>query len=651
MILDWVAQSGLFALAAAVVFVPGLLVGVGLRLRGMTLWATAPAISVGVLAVLALLFPFVSVRWGLLSAGIGVVVVAALAWLVTRALRPISPATPRRELSRGSVLLLAAGLVVGGGLNAARLMTYVGRPDAISQTNDAVFHLNALRWIDETGSASSLDLSGLIGADSFYPAAWHAVTSLVAVDVEVIPTAANMVALVFAALVWPVGIAFLTRVAVRGGVRIAALAAALSAGLMAFPQLMFEWGVLYPYAVSLAVLPAAVACTILIFRTWGQSVRGDGARSSIALILASGAGAVAIALSQPSSILIWALLVLLWATGAVLFPERPRERRAVWSIIALIGGWAVLAVAWLALAYLAGPVLWKPYRSVVGATADVVLNSHSQLPAAPVVSALLIVGLIVAVRDRRLRWLAAAWAAISVLYVVSVSTDLPIIKRALTGPWYGDSFRLAAVVPLIVVPLAAIGLHGLLRWLADRPWRVTAGRTRELALAAIAVVAVAGSVAVALAPVVLLRVAAETDEQSRYTLNDRSYLSEDEYELLRRIPDLVPSDALIIANPSTGAAFAYVLGEREIIPRTWSPPQSAAWDVIALHLRSAGSDPAVCEALVAYGSPSYVLDFGIGGTGPGEYLMPGMTDFDRQDGFEEVAREGEASLWRIDACD
>lgn len=651
MILDWIAQSALFALAAAVVFAPGLLIGVMLRLRGMTLWATAPAISVGALAALALLFPFVSVRWGLLSAAIGVVILAALAWLLTRVLRPYRPAEARPEVSRGSFLLLASGLIVGGGLNAARLMTYVGRPDAISQTNDAVFHLNALRWIAETGSASSLDVSGLIGADSFYPAAWHAVTSLVAVDVGAIPAAANMVALVFAALVWPVGIAFLTRVATRGGVRIASIAAALSAGLMAFPQLMFEWGVLYPYAVSLAVLPAAVACTILIFRAWGLATRGDRVRSSIGLVLASSLAAIAIVLSQPSSILIWALLVLLWSTGAVLFASESRERNRVWEIGGLVVGWGGFAVAWLALAYLAGPVLWKPYRSVVGAVGDVALNSHSQLPATPIVSALLVIGLVVAVRDRRLLWLLGGWAAVSVLYVVSVSVDLPIIKRALTGPWYGDSFRLAAVVPLVVIPLAAIGLHGLVRWLADWPWRVTAGRTRELALLAIAAIAVAGSFAVAAAPVVLLRVGAETDEQSRYTLNDRSYLSDDEHELLLRIPDLVPSDGLIIANPSTGAAFAYVLGEREIIPRTWSPPQSAAWGVIASDLRDAAEDPLVCDALAAYGSPSYVLDFGIGGTGPGEYLMPGMTDFDGQAGFEEVAREGEVSLWRIDACD
>jgi hypothetical protein len=130
-----------------------------------------------------------------------------------------------------------------------------------------------------------------------------------------------------------------------------------------------------------------------------------------------------------------------------------------------------------------------------------------------------------------------------------------------------------------------------------------------------------------------------------------SYLSSDEYALLRELPDLIPEDAVIIANPSTGAAFAYVLGDRDIIPRTWSPPQSQAWDTLSVGLRDAGEDPAVCEALAAYGAPEYVLDFGIGGTGPGEYLMPGMTGFDGQPGFAEVAREGDASLWRITACD
>lgn len=651
MIGDWFAQSGLFVLALLVFFVPGLLLGAALRLRGLTLWAAAPSISVGVLALLAIVFPFLGVRWGLLAAGVGVVVLAVVAFAVSLLVRRgrgpvVAPRRHPREL-----WLLAAGLVVGGGLNAARLMTYIGIPTAISQTNDAVFHLNALRWAAESGTVSSLDLSGLLGGTTFYPAAWHAMTSLVVFDTGSIPIAANMVALVIAAVVWPLSVALLAHVVGRGDALVTALAAGLSAGLMAFPQLMFEWGVLYPYALSLAVVPAAVALTILAVRSWRGARRGDR------LLLASGPGVAAVfavvaaTLAQPSSVLTWGALVMLWFSGSLLLGIRSPGARPLlrWSVIVV--GWAAVAVVWLLLAYLAGPVLWRSYRSVFGAVADVLVNSHSLLPPAWGMSVLLLAGLIAAVRDRRLRWLVIGWAGFSLLYVISVGTDLPIIKRALTGPWYGDSFRLAAMVPIVVVPLAAFGLAMIVRLVAAALPRLTRGSRDLVALVSLVVVALVGVVNVALSPVVLLRVADETDEQSRYAMNGDSYLSDDEYRLLNELPDLISRDSLIIANPSTGAGFAYVLGERDIVPRTWAPPQSTAWDLIAAHLRDAAEDPAVCEALALYGDPDYVLDFGIGGTGPGEYLMPGMTDFDDRPGFEKVASEGDASLWRITACD
>ncbi|MFS0911408.1 DUF6541 family protein [Microbacterium sp. 179-I 3D2 NHS] len=651
MITDWLAQAGPIGLAAAVMLLPGLAIGTGLRLRGLMLWAAAPAVSVGLLALLAVVFPFLGIRWGLVGVGIAVVVVAVavhlIAFAVTRRIAP-HPTEARR---RGTGLLVG-GLLVGAGLNAARLMTYVGTPAAISQTNDAVFHLNALRWVAETGSASSFDLSGLIGGTSFYPAAWHAVASLVAWDNAQIPVAANAVALVIAAVVWPLGIALLARVVSRGDALVTAFAAALSAGLLAFPQLMFEWGVLYPYAVSLAVVPAAVALTITAMRL-GMAARGP---RRLAVVAGPGAAALlavaATTLAQPSTVLVWGATVMLWLTSALLGRRRRSAGASrVGPLLGIVVGWAGVAVVWAALAYLAGHVLWRSYRSPVGAVADVLLNSYSLLPPALGMSALLIVGIVVLLRRRSIRWLIMGWAGVSVLYIVSVATDLPVIKRALTGPWYGDSFRLAAVVPLFVVPLAAVGLAVVVRAVTSRRHRWAVLPRSVVSPLAIAVVAAVGAVGIIVAPVILLRVAADTDEQSRYALNARSYLSADEDALLRQLPDLVPEGALIIANPSTGAALAYVLGERDVIPRTWSPPQSSAWDVLAADLRDAGDDPAVCEALAAYGRPGYVLDFGIGGTGPGEYLMPGMTGFSGRPGFEEVAAEGDASLWRITACD
>lgn len=651
MITDWFAQAPLTGLALLVVFGPGLLLGAALRLRGLWLWASAPAVSAGALALLAIVFPVLGLRWSHLGVGVAVVLLAAVVWAVSALVRRGRPRSPYVDRRREKGLLLL-GLIVGAGVNAGRLLTYVGTPGAISQTNDAVFHLNALRWIDMTGSASSFDVSGLVGG-SFYPSAWHALASLVAVDIEAIPVAANVLSLVIAAVVWPLAVVLLARVISRGNPLVTALAAALSAGLMAFPQLMFEWGVLYPYALSVAVVPAAVGLTIMTVRSWTAAEAGARWRTSAGFAAASVLAIVATALAQPSTVLVWAALVMLWLTDALLRVRRPAlsaVRRAL-PIAAIVLGWLMVALVWAALSYLAGPVLWRAYRSPLEALLDVVTNSHSLLPPALAMSALLLVGIVRAVRVSRLRWLLVAWLGISLLYVISVSTDLPVIKRLLTGPWYGDSFRLAAIVPIVVAPLAAIGLDALIRWGAERLRQSAgAGVRRALTASALALTAVVGAISIAVAPVVLLRVGAETDEHSRYAIDDDTYLSADEYALLRELPALVPDDALLIANPSTGAAFAFVLGERDIVPRTWSPPQSVAWDTIAADLRNAGEDAAVCEALAAYGAPSYVLDFGPGDTGPGQYMMRGMTDFEGQAGFELIAEEGDASLWRITAC-
>lgn len=648
MIADWFAHGGLFALAAAVVYVPGLVIGAGLRLRGLALAGLAPGITIGLYAVLAIGFGFAGIRWGLVSVAVATLVIAVIAFVVGRLVPKPRPSVA----ARGSRALLVTGLIVGGGLIAARLMTYIGVPWAISQTNDAIFHLNALRWIAETGSASSVTLGGVVGGPTFYPGAWHAIASLVALSPGDIPVAVNMVALVIGAGVWPIGIALLTRVVTRDAVA-AVVAPALAAGLLAFPQLMFEWGVLYPYALSLALVPPAVAGTMLVHRMWRDAAPGARVRSVLGMLIAAGCAVVAIALSQPASLLVWGLLSAAWATGILVgvirrdASVRPRRGRGI-AIAVLCAIWIVLGLVWLAFAVALGPVLWDPYLSVLGALRDVVLNSQGALPAALGVSILMVMGIVVAIRSRRLRWLAISWAVFALLYIVAVATHLPVVKRALTGAWYGDSYRLAAIAPIVVVPLAALGLAVVLRWFATS---IRSDRARDQApWWAMGVIAVVGVVGLIVAPVVQLRVAHTTDEQSRYALNDRSNLTRDAFELLRRLPQALPEDALLIGNPSTAVGLAYALGERDVIPRTWSPPATDAWNVLAADLREAGTDPAVCEALALYGDPGYVLDFGPGEASPGRYVMPGMTDFEGQPGFELVDEEGEASLWRITAC-
>lgn len=663
MIVDWIALWPALLAAFAVLFAPGLAIGAALRLRGLALWALAPAASVVVAAALAIVLDATGIAWSALSAGAGCLVLAAIAFGAGFALGPRRPRTRPRWSAP-----LAAGIAVGVVLGVTRIVLYIGEPGAVSQSNDAVFHLNALRWIAETGSASSFDLSGVTGSRVFYPGGWHAVTSLVAMASGAsIPVAVNMVSLVTAAGVWPLAIAWLTREASRSS-SAAAAAAALSPALIAFPMLMIQWGVLYPYLLSVALLPAAVALVIAAPR-W---IIGEGPVSGItratvhfSVLLLGALGAIALA--QPATLLAWAVLALSFATWwAVPRTRRAHGRRRI-ALVSVTGAlWVVLIGLWIGLTRSTSGSHWPPFQGKLAVVADVLLNGPVLLPYAVGASVLMVLGLAVAVLRADLRWLATSWIVLSGLYIVAAAIGQPFVRRWLVGAWYADPYRLAALAPVVVIPLAAIGLTTAIAWLRSRRTDaatrsafadgvVAASQRSEARLSwwAISVAAVLGVVSLVLAPVVMMPkvIEREWDAQSRYAQNADSWLSPDERALLEQLDELVPADARVIGNPSTGTGFGYMFSGRDVFPRTWAHPRSAEWGTIQEGLRDAGSDPLVCDALEVYGAPEYVLDFGEGEATPGRFILPGMTDFEDQPGFERVAEVGDASLWRITACD
>lgn len=653
MIGDWIAEWTVLLAACGVVFLPGLAIAAGLRLRGLALWALAPVASTVTISVLAVVYGLVGVPWSPLWVGIGCLILAAAAWLGGWALGP------RRRAERTSTSarwLLGAGLASGMALGALRLGFYIGDPGAVSQTNDAVFHLNALRWIFESGSASSLDVSGVLGSRSFYPAAWHGLTSLTALMAGGdIPVAANMTSLVIAVGVWPVGIAWFTRQITRGSVPAAALAAALSSALLAFPLLMLQWGVLYPYALAVAILPATAAATISLPR-WAEGA-GPLERRTANLVLGgivTVAGLGAIAFAQPAVLLGWAVLALSWFSWwfAQRLPSTQGRTRAM-LITAFVAAFVAFATLWFLLTRSTTGSHWPPFRGKLEVFLDVIFNAPVLLPPAIGVSILMISGIVVAIRTPSLRWLATSWAVLAALYVLCAAVGLPWMRRWLLGAFYADPYRFAALLAVVVIPLAAIGLLAIAMWAARAISRQNTADAGTAASWAVAAVAVVGAVALAVAPIVQMPkiIEHERDEESRYASESDSFLSPDERALLEELDELVPADARIIGNPGTGTAFGYMLSGRDVYPRTWSPPRTVpAWQLLGESLRDAAVDPAVCEALAVFGSPGYALDFGPGEDTPGRYVLPGMTGFEGQDGFELVAERGDASLWRITAC-
>src|SRR5690606_23851609 len=82
--------------------------------------------------------------------------------------------------------LTGLAMLLGGVLMARTVIRALGAPDALSQTFDNIFHQNAVRYILDGASPSSLDLLSLTatpGDPTFYPAAWHDTVSLVLLSI------------------------------------------------------------------------------------------------------------------------------------------------------------------------------------------------------------------------------------------------------------------------------------------------------------------------------------------------------------------------------------------------------------------------------------------------------------------------------------
>lgn len=629
---EWFAFAPAVLVAVAVVFVPGLALSYGMRLRGALLWGFAPAAGVGALGVSAVALGIAGIAWSPVTAAIAVVAMTGVAWAVMLPLR-----TARTHEGRGWRAWVAGAVMLGAVIGAVRMASIIGAPDNVSQTNDATFHLNALRYIADTGSASSLDILGTTGGSGFYPAAWHAVASLtMQITGSDVVVAANATSLAIAGPIWAASIAGLVWVTTRDATA-TAVAALLAPTLFAFPFHMLDFGVLYPYALAIAVLPGVIAVLVASVDevSADPASRGRIVRVALHTGIVTVVGLGALGLAQPSSVLVWVIAAAAWGLVRLLAPWPSATARDRWMRAA--GSALLLGAAtggWLAVVSISSENLWPGIRNLPDAAARMLINGSVGAGPAVFMSVLAGVGLVVAVRSQRLRWLALFSVALAILVLVAQSVQNDTV-RMLLSPWYADPRRFTAMMPLVVVPLAAIGVAAIARW---RGWR-----EKRSATAAVIVV-------IALVYLEAGAWAAANPQQSRYGETEESYLSADERALLDDLDEYVAPDARVIGNPSAGAAFGYGLSGVDVVPRTWSMPTGADFQVLREDLADLTEDPDVCPAIDALGV-DYVLDFGDSEDGPGKWEMPGLTGFSEGEAFELVAERGDASLWRIAGCD
>ena len=654
----WISLVPLIVTVCGLLILPGLLTTAASGLPLRTAAPLAPAASVAIIAGAGVVAPLVRVPWGVpLVAALTAILTlaAALARLIVSRVRArragsADGAATRAPTSRPSRADVLTGLVLLG--FSALIMTWLvarelNTPDAISQTFDAVFHLNAVEWILRTGNASSIKCHLESPEGGVYPMGWH---TLVALTMKVahstsIPLATNATTIAVSALVWPGGcLALASRL--FNGRRLAMIATALLCTATAsFPLLVISFGVLYPNFLALALLPGMIASLLDLFPAHDEPSAPPLLIPALVLAVAG------LGLAQPNAIVTFliALIILMgaWIMRAVNGAKRGGPARQIRTriIVCAITTLATVGV-WIGVRPPQRSATWGPNNVMSAVIGEILTSTPQGLHIAWVVAVPAIVGAVAAWRRRRLRWLVIFHAVGCLLYLASKTMPMGDLRYYVVGTWYSDTNRLAALIPLGAIPLAALGTCVI----ADRAaQRLTTLRLHEPGARRRIAYAVLVANLVLLGPASTATSQALHKLEAPYTMNAGSeLLTPDELGLIRMLPGLVGEDDTVAVDPSTGAALAYSLAGTSTTIKHIFYHDTPDLEVVDKKLRLAGKDPQVCEAVNNLGI-RYVLYF------PGRTLhnrrpFSGFVNLPTAGGFELVAQYGRAALYRVTAC-
>jgi hypothetical protein len=701
--LDW-----LFGLAPSVptvvflvaaFFLPGLLVLLPLKPGWPAAIALSPAVTLLMLLAGSFAVAAVGLPWNAATAALTALPLVLTAWLAGRRFafgQPLAPA----GIGLPTWLAAGAGTAIGSAVTCLALLRGIGDPAAASQGWDPIFHLNALRWIQESGQATPWSIAPIFGAGraTYYPAGWHSAVALVPGS---IPEAANLSSIVIGGLIWPAGLAFLATAVLPRHPAAWALTPLVGASFISFPFSQLLRSGQWPNGLATALVPATLALAVLLLRrvssagvsaaaasgtsagtTPGRAEPPAGAavpapprgRILLAVTLVALLGGCAAA--HPSSLFAMAVAVLPFVAARFLpLLVRGVRRRPFPTLAAVLGTAVLAATAWSVLAnsrVLAGVMAYR--RAVRAEVPDSLYLAFFDLPRFPALSPpapddfniavglLVILGAVMAIFVREARPLAVTWLAFVGLYVLAAGPENGL--RWLTGFWYKDTQRIAPFIAMAGSLLAALAVavvtaavvRALVRLLSARsPEPGAAGRWPvPTILFTAAAAAVTGALYVgsgSYRSVERVAVAAQN-----YTVSDKpgnGVLSRGEQAFIERAGEMLPADAVVIGDPFNGETYFYALTGRHVVYTQLGSPTagSPAKELLRTGFNRLATEPAICEAVREVGATHFYED--APGASHGSVSLkrwPGFYNVPAGQGFEKVASAEGRTLYRIRAC-
>jgi hypothetical protein len=544
---------------------------------------------------------------------------------------------PRRRTIWWLESAALAGVIV-----AVNFVLGVRDPDLPSQTIDAGFHYNAVLAVMHAGLPDGGHVGAASGAAAtgWYPPLWHDVTALTSALTGVnVAIGANAVGWAIGGVVWPLSMVWLCSRILPHARQLTTLALGLCTGsITLFPYIMLSYGVLWPNVLSLAAMPAGIALTLMVMHLMPRSpharedISSSGMAADGATLDEIEAAAVLRGAALGPGLSWWTVLFVGFLGGVGMFFAHPGAVFAlgIWAFIGavMLSGRVVVrsrargprqlrrSLRWLVLGWLVGLGLWAAMDLVPALNAVRDFNWHNLMTMNQAMGQALTLSTVITkanwalgvatlwgfyrlLKVPRLRWLLVSHVFLVFLYMLCAGAS-GWLSRELTGFWYNDAQRLAALIPLTAVPLAALGITSGADALGRVVGRVSVdvfgvllSLRRALGIAALLMLAafsVLPSQGIGQGAAVL---------QDRYSnLNFFNHMvTPDEQVLYEKLSSQIPAGETVLGSPFTGAQFSAIWsGHGVVIPHTSSNPTPDV-ALVSRDFKSFTTDPKVCAAL------------------------------------------------------
>ena len=457
----WGTLIALFLLIA-----PGAIIARITQLTWPIAIAVGPALTYGVVALAIIPFGAIGIPWN----GWTALATLAVVCVVMIGVQPLlaryrDSEAEARGIDRRQALTVAAGVLLGALLIMWAAYRGVVHWQSIPSTWDAVWHANTVRFILDTGQASSTHMGELRNVEThqplYYPSVFHALTAVYCQLTGAAPTTGYTLSSV-AAAVWlfPTSAAMLTwqllRPRTTHAAGVAATAAALSASFTSVPYVEFGTAAMP----NLAAYGVAIPTFVLVISTLRH-------RDRIPLAVLALVGVFSVHLSGGFIVILFA--GAWWLLEACWHPVRGRMADVLTLAAAGVPAGLILAPQFFGVAQQAGIIAghaFPSFKTVKQGVIDALLLHTRHLNDFPTQYGLVVlsgVGMAILLY-KRIWWPPVLWLVLTVATIYSGApfrNPLGAAIEQFSQFFYNDPRRLSAVVTMLVTPMAAVAVFAL----------------------------------------------------------------------------------------------------------------------------------------------------------------------------------------------